>query len=93
MILQIQTERTGTQYMAMDVSWLSGYPSEHEYLLFDHQIRIQSWVASSAFDDWRMSAPPALMEQVRANKNRLDEKSRHAIAKIVKNLPFWRSLL
>ena len=28
----------------MDISWLSDYPEE--YLLFDHEVNIESWISS-----------------------------------------------
>lgn len=35
---------------ALDMSWISDYPDEKEYLCFDHEIEIKAWILSSDYD-------------------------------------------
>ncbi len=37
---------------SLDVSWISDYPDEKEYLLFNHNMKIVSWILSSDYDQY-----------------------------------------
>merc|ERR1719244_2245146 len=52
MILVLVPERSlsKTAYRVLDISWVSDYPDEKEYLIFDHEIKVQSWILSSDYD-------------------------------------------
>ena len=41
-----------TDYKVLDISWISDYPDEREYLLFDHKIEIETWILSSDYDQF-----------------------------------------
>merc|ERR1712083_315699 len=38
------------KYRVVDISWISDYPDEKEYLIFDHDVEIESVVLSSDYD-------------------------------------------
>lgn len=39
-------------FKVLDISWISDYPDEREFLLFDHCMEIQTWVLSSDYDQY-----------------------------------------
>ena len=50
MIIVMKPDTSRTQYKVLDISWISDYPDEREYLMFDHKIDIDTWVSSSDYD-------------------------------------------
>lgn len=54
MILVIRPERNprSTKFRVLDISWISDYPDEREYLLLDHKILIETWILSSDYDQY-----------------------------------------
>ncbi len=39
-------------YTPLDISWLSDYADEKEYLLFDHDIELETWILASDYDEF-----------------------------------------
>eukprot|EP01084_Bolivina_argentea_P268070 455222_1 len=52
LVMKPETDLTRTKYKVLDISWISDYPDEREYLLFDHTIEIETWILTSDFDEF-----------------------------------------
>lgn len=81
-----------TPYKVLDISWISDFPDEREYLLFDHKIEIQTWILSSDYDQYYDYYQQTLSQQksVKPPSNHL---SYHNQRKIPKQLHKLQSLI
>ena len=52
LVMKPETNISHTDYTVLDISWISDYPDEREYLLFDHKIDIETWILSSDYDQY-----------------------------------------
>merc|ERR1719334_908441 len=52
LVIKPETDLGKTKYKALDISWISDYPDEREYLLFDHKMEVVTWVLSSDYDQY-----------------------------------------
>lgn len=41
-----------SQYKVLNISWVSDYPDEKEYLIFDHEVEVQAVILSSDYDQY-----------------------------------------
>ena len=51
LVMKPTTDISETDYKVLDISWISDYPDEREYLLFDHKMEIETWILSSDYDE------------------------------------------
>eukprot|EP01084_Bolivina_argentea_P059750 109155_1 len=52
LVMKPERDRNYTKYKVLDISWISDYPDEREYLLLDHKIEIETWILSSDYDQF-----------------------------------------
>ncbi len=51
LIIKPEIDLELTPYKILNVSWISDYPDENEYLLLNHKIKIVGWILSSDYDE------------------------------------------
>jgi len=52
LVMKPEIDLNKTPFKVLDISWISDYPDEREYLLFDHKIDIETWILSTDYDQY-----------------------------------------
>jgi len=52
LVVTPDSKRAYSAYKILDISWISDYPDEREFLLFDHRLDIKTWILSSDYDQY-----------------------------------------
>ena len=59
-----------SKFKVLDISWISDYPDEHEYLIFDHtDLQITNIIAASDYDEYYHYCQQIFVNELKPNNN------------------------